>query len=557
MRRVLSILILTTTVSTQATANPGMDHAATPVGTAESPLPVSPIGSTADPCPTFSWSEVSGSVGYELVVFGVTHQGEVDTSPSLTTRLPAGAHSWTPSTDLCLTAGGRYAWLLRATSREGSTPWSEPALFQVDAAGGHPGEIEAALAILRRHLAREGAGEEVSPDGTGLQTRKIREAGAGSRVRETHPQEKSLAFRQTPGKEAMTSIPSASAPTLTAPSLTVSSDIALSLASDVFKAGTPFLWDDWRQNLGVGRSALSSTTTGYENTAVGNSALFKNIVGYWNTATGTVALYSNTTGIGNTASGFEALYRNEDGFGNTAHGARAVYVNTTGDRNTGVGFGALNHNQTGSRNIGIGAFAGLSAPADASDSIFIGSHGDAADTSPTIRLGTQGTQTRAFAAGIFGTTTGTMDAISVVVDSTGQLGTVSSSRQAKQDIREMGVLSDRLLELRPVAFRYKEHAARNAASPMQFGLIAEEVAEIFPELLVYDEAGKPLTVKYQQLSTLLLDQLQRERSLREQQISVLRERLTALEGPEPPKGRSSAWWRRVVSRDLRQDANPP
>ena len=134
----------------------------------------------------------------------------------------------------------------------------------------------------------------------------------------------------------------------------------------------------------------------------------------------------------------------------------------------------------------------------------------------TIRIGV--TQTRAFMAGIRGTTTGVADAISVLVDSNGQLGTVSSSARYKQDIADMRRASNAVLELRPVIFRYKE-IFTDGSRPLQYGLIAEEVAEVFPDLVVYNEAGEPETVKYRLLSVLLLNEVQKQQS----ELEVLRQ----------------------------------
>ena len=162
-------------------------------------------------------------------------------------------------------------------------------------------------------------------------------------------------------------------------------------------------------------------------------------------------LASNTTGYLNTASGFEALY-----------------FNTTGSGNTASGYAALRRNTTGSRNIALGRYAG-SALTTGNYNIAIGNYGVAGEGS-TIRIGAAGTHTRAFIAGIRGVTTGNANAIPVVVDSAGQLGTVSSSRRFKQDMADMGDTSERLLELRPVVFRYKqEQTVPNGEIPLEYG----------------------------------------------------------------------------------------
>ena len=155
----------------------------------------------------------------------------------------------------------------------------------------------------------------------------------------------------------------------------------------------------------------------------------------------------------------------------------------------------------------------------------------------TIRIGTSGTQTRAFIAGIRGITTGVANGIPVLIDSNGQLGTVSSSRRFKKDIRDMGDATAKLLELRPVTFNYKQEQTMpdGSAVPPEYGLIAEEVAEIFPDLIVYDDQGKPFTVKYHMLSSMLLNEMKKQASeLRElrSELSLVHEhesRLAAIE----------------------------
>jgi hypothetical protein len=149
--------------------------------------------------------------------------------------------------------------------------------------------------------------------------------------------------------------------------------------------------------------------------------------------------------------------------------------------------------------------------------------------SNTIRIGTPapetaaGLHTRALVAGICGVTTANADAIPVVIDSAGQLGTVSSSRSVKEDIRDMGDTTTRLLDLRPVTFRYKQdHTLPGGREvPPEYGLIAEEVAEVFPDLVIYDEKGQPFTVKYHEMAPMLLNEIQKKhRANLEQQQSI-------------------------------------
>ncbi len=281
---------------------------------------------------------------------------------------------------------------------------------------------------------------------------------------------------------------------------------------------------------------------GFHNTASGVNALRSNTTGYRNTASGVNALSSNTTGIFNSASGVNALRSNTTGASNTASGDGALRSNTTGSSNTASGNGALSSNTTGQRNIALGQSAGFYLTTG-NDNIAIGNFAVAGE-SATIRIGTSGTHTRAFIAGIRGVTTGVANAIPVLVDSNGQLGTVSSSARFKEEIRDMGDLTDRLLELRPVVFHYKQEQALPdvSAVPLEYGLIAEEVAEVFPELVVYDDEGQAFTVKYHLLASMLLNELQKmhQAQLRladradghEQEISDLLARLEALEARE-------------------------
>lgn len=324
------------------------------------------------------------------------------------------------------------------------------------------------------------------------------------------------------------------------------------------------------ENTAVGYVALGANTTGTFNTANGTNALASNVSGSSNTAVGYFALYLNETTNNNSAFGYEALYNNTTGSPNTALGASALFANTTGnfntaigftalsdnlvgkyntacghaslasnnaDRNTAIGYSTLNLNTTGTFNTAVGMSAlrnnitgadntaiGVNALANATGSgnmafgsgagesittgdlnILIGNAGAAADTS-IIRIGSG--QTRTFIAGIRGQTTLSNNAVAVVVDGNGNLGTVSSSRRYKEDIADMGDASARLQALRPVTFHYKQPYA-DGGKPVQYGLIAEEVAQAFPELAVFNDQGQPETVKYQDLTPLLLNEVQK------------------------------------------------
>ncbi len=276
-------------------------------------------------------------------------------------------------------------------------------------------------------------------------------------------------------------------------------------------------------NLAVGPGALASNATGYENTASGSHALFSNTTGNYNAATGFYALSSNAVGTANTADGYLALYSNNTGNYNTASGTTALYNNTSGYSDTAVGYNALSNNSIGDFNIAIGYLAAINVSGGNSDNIHIGSQGSAND-SGTIRIGTPGTQSSFFAAGVRGVTTGNNNAIPVMIDSNGQLGTISSSRRFKEDIKDMGSASHDLMRLRPVIFRYKTPFA-DGSKPIQYGLIAEEVAEIYPDLVAHSADGQIETVKYQVLDSMLLNEVQRQQD----QIRSLEQRLAKLE----------------------------
>jgi len=254
-------------------------------------------------------------------------------------------------------------------------------------------------------------------------------------------------------------------------------------------------------NTATGVQALRTNSTGIDNVANGYFALFSSTTGSSNTAVGRNAAYSNTIGDDNTAVGRDALY-NGTGSSNTAFGRNAAYGSTSGINNTAVGRDALYNTSTGSSNIAIGRDAGFNLTTG-SNNIAIGNGGVAAE-SATTRIGSA--QTRAFIAGIRGVTTGSASGIPVLIDSNGQLGTVSSSGRVKQEISDMADASSVLSQLRPVTFRYKAHEG----GPLQFGLIAEEVAAVAPELVARKSDGSIETVYYQHLPPMLLNEWQKQ-----------------------------------------------
>jgi len=272
-------------------------------------------------------------------------------------------------------------------------------------------------------------------------------------------------------------------------------------------------------NAAQGFRALSSNTSGAQNTATGYSALSSNITGSYNTANGVNALYANTIGSNNTASGLRALFGNGTGSENTAVGVSALQINDTGSQNTAVGVKTLFANRGGSNNIALGYQAGayvggMYQPRD--NNIEIGNGGNFFDNN-TTRIGD--VQTATFIAGIRGVTTGQADAIPVLIDSAGQLGTASSSRRFKKEIKPMDKASEAILVLKPVTFHYKS----DSTDTPQFGLIAEDVAAVNPDLVVRDKNGEIYTVRYDVVNAMLLNEFLKEHRKVEQQAREMQE----------------------------------
>ena len=224
--------------------------------------------------------------------------------------------------------------------------------------------------------------------------------------------------------------------------------------------------------------------------AIGSDALYHNTSSTQNTAVGWRALFSNEAGAEfnpglNTAIGNQALYSNRSSF-NTAIGFGALYGNTGGLENTATGVGALNGNISGSDNIALGSFAGTNLTTG-DDNIDIGNEGVAGEAN-TIRIGTQGTQTRTFIAGISGTALGS--GMAVRVNANGRLGTAPSSARFKQNIKPMDKASEAILALKPVTFHYKKELDPEGIP--QFGLVAENVEKVNPDLSGPRRQGKDL-----------------------------------------------------------------
>jgi hypothetical protein len=285
------------------------------------------------------------------------------------------------------------------------------------------------------------------------------------------------------------------------------------------------------QNTANGVGALQNNTIGGDNTATGSQALFKNTTGSFNTANGVSALQSNTSGNNNTANGIDALFSNTIGNDNTANGSSALGLNTSGSfntangnfalqsnttasNNTAYGFSALTNNTTGKGNIALGSNAGINLTTG-SNNIDIGNAGVAGEAAK-IRIGKQGTQNGTFIAGIFGVTeTGS----AVVVNSTGKLGVTTSSARFKEAIKPMDKASEAILALKPVTFRYKHELDPNGIP--QFGLVAEQVEKVNPDLVARDADGKVYTVRYDAVNAMLLNEFLKEhRKVEEQQATI-------------------------------------
>jgi hypothetical protein len=258
------------------------------------------------------------------------------------------------------------------------------------------------------------------------------------------------------------------------------------------------------RNTANGFAALNSNTTGERNTATGRAALTFNTTGNNNTADGHDALFSNGTGIRNTATGSFALFSNTTGPDNTAIGYFALFSNTTGNSNTASGYDALLNNTTGIGNIALGNFAGANLTTG-DNNIDIGNQGVAGEAG-TIRIGVVGTQTATYIAGIMGKTV--PRSTPVFINANGQLGTVTSSARFKDEIKPMDKVSEALLSLRPVTFRYKPEL--DPTGIPQFGLVAEEVEKVNPDLVVRDADGKPYTVRYEAVNAMLLNEFLKE-----------------------------------------------
>jgi hypothetical protein len=297
-----------------------------------------------------------------------------------------------------------------------------------------------------------------------------------------------------------------------------------------------------------GNINLANSTSANDGNILKNNVRFIHNYGTANTFLGAGAGNFSMTGIGNVGLGSSVLTVNTGGDSNVAVGESALAANTSGDANVAVGQAALAENTTGFQNVGVGANA-LPNVTDGLLNVAVGYNAGAGVTTgdkniylgynvqgvsnelKVMRLGQPGEVSKTYIAGIKGATvdnSGIVGAEEVFVDINNQLGTVLSTARVKRDIRDMGSATDRLMQLRPVTFHYKS----DSTNEPQFGLIAEEVNRVLPELVLYDEDGKPRTVRYHQLSSMLLNELQKQGTRLKQQaelIADLTQRLSALE----------------------------
>src|SRR5207237_7072613 len=257
-------------------------------------------------------------------------------------------------------------------------------------------------------------------------------------------------------------------------------------------------------NTANGSHALGSNTTGNYNTANGYQALWYNGTGIHNTANGAFALAGNN-GNNNAANGYAALYNNRTGSRNTANGVITLYNNTDGVSNTANGFGALFSN-TGNYNTAIGDSAGADVTGDGNVCIGEGVRGFSGENNTTRIRNIYGT-----VQPIVGT-----DPDSVTINSGGRLGRGNvSSRRYKHDIKPMDKASEAVFALKPVTFRYKQEF--DPTQTLAFGLIAEEVAKVNPDLVGRNPEGEPESVRYEQINAMLLNEFLKEHRKVEEQ----------------------------------------
>ena len=275
-------------------------------------------------------------------------------------------------------------------------------------------------------------------------------------------------------------------------------------------------------NVAVGYRAMALAET-YSSVAVGSEALVLD-EGQLNVAVGKESLTANTIGEGNAALGWRSLFNNQEGNYNTAVGSQAMFSQWKGNFNVALGYFALGNNTRGKNNIAIGTAAGKNTVGD--NNIDIGNLGIASEAN-TIRIGTEGTQIATYIAGIRQTGLVKGSALQVGITADGQLGVRASSARFKEAIKPMDKTSEAILRLKPVTFRYKKELDPERAP--QFGLVAEEVAKVNPDLVVADDQGKPFTVRYDEVNAMLLNEFLKEHKKVEEQATLLKQQEERLE----------------------------
>jgi hypothetical protein len=545
---------------------------------------------TESSCPTFSWAGVEGAAGYELVVApspDSTLQRGVVAHPTLRLWLPPDARSWTPDGTRCLDRGVAYAWSIRPLEPGAAGPWAVPGHFRYAGGAPMPEEVVASLDTQRRHTRalpeshlkpsgepRPGSGQipakprltppskaveiDISPSVTVSGDVAL---GAGSNLFKAGDL---FLWDDAAGNTAFGR-----------QSLAAANGSAVDNTAVGYRALQNAIggaWPEGASNTAVGYEALRSNTTGYQNTAIGRHTLRSETWGYGNTAVGELAMLHADGSGSNAAVGWEALRSSTVAWLNVAVGSYsmrdaesplenvAVGLGTlrfdTGDANTALGFEAslgtagvrntaagawalagmssassdfhvavgreaLLQATAGTSHVAVGYGAGSALTSETSHNLFIANAGEAVD-SATIRIGTLGLQDAAYVAGIAGTT---VTGAQALVSSQGQLGVATSSARFKEGITELERVGDRLAALRPVRFHYQEEVAPGADP--QVGLLAEQVAALFPALVVPDAEGRPAGVRYDLLSVLLLEELQHRRG----ELARRAEELAALSSP--------------------------
>ena len=279
----------------------------------------------------------------------------------------------------------------------------------------------------------------------------------------------------------------------------VRTDGDIDLSGNIRKGGVLFAQTRGQFNVGLGLNAFAGASPGRNGVAIGHEAL----------------QLLDSSAEGNVAVGYRALAVNISGGFNTAIGEQTL-ESATGAHNLALGYLAGWNKVTGNRNIYVGYSVGFGAGNTESD---------------TVRIGDSGFYSRFFAGGVRGVATGQADAVAVVIDSNGQFGTVNSSRRYKEDIQDMGDASSGLMKLRPVTYRYTQ-AYADGHKPIDYGLIAEEVEQVYPDLVAHLKGGEVETVQYHKINVMLLNEVQKqhhELQTAHQQISDLITRLEALE----------------------------